>query len=163
MIWRDDDICESTLLADFEAVDRLFIEHKAIHTLAVITDGLVYNSKLVDYIRKHAHLSVQLHCHYHHDFTQLSADQVRFQFQEGIHIIHTLFDKAPTTWYPPWNRTNAEVNKIAAEYGLAPSWQKVSLEQYVSNFRPFDTINFHYWAPERMLLPAALEMTHEKM
>ena len=96
MIFRDDDIQKGTNIERFIMVDNLFIKHKVIHTIAVITEDLGYNHNLVDYINKHSHIDVQLHCHTHIDFSIANENELRKQFENGLYILKECFKVKPT-------------------------------------------------------------------
>lgn len=148
MIFRDDDIQESTALDVFRAADAPFKLHGIPHTIAVITSGLENNKFVLDYIRANAHIIPQLHCHTHEKpFTELTPPQLKDQFSRGIEIMRKLFGVAPSVFYPPWNKSNSDIEDIATRCGLITSSAKISLEQYVRADGDVlcNTINFHYW------------------
>jgi len=147
MIFRDDDIQKGTNIERFIMVDNLFIKHKVIHTIAVITEDLGYNHNLVDYINKHSHIDVQLHCHTHIDFSIANENELRKQFENGLYILKECFKVKPTTFYPPWNRSSELCEKVALDYNLIVSNQKISFETYITRAGKGEdkTINFHYW------------------
>lgn len=161
MIFRDDDISYVTDLIRFRMVDSIFQQYQVPHTIAVITFDMYKRPDLIEYILKNPHIDVQLHCVDHKDFTLLPESELRYQFEIGIKDIQFLFEKTPTTWYPPWNRTNEQVNTIARSYGLTPSWEKISLSPYVQaqgHMPGAEVINFHYWADQEcQFLHPALE------
>lgn len=152
MIWRDDDISWRTNLNDFKAVHDLFKRYNVLHTIALITGDIEKAPELVAYIKDND-IDVQFHCIDHIDFTQ-NIDKAKSQIEQGIATIEAVFGKRPTVFYPTWNRTNQQVNDIAASVGLNVSSDKISLSQYikVNGDVSEKVINFHYWAYEDVIL-----------
>ena len=173
IIFRDDDINFLTDLDQFKRVDSLFKLYKVDHTIAVIAKDIDKNQDLVKYIKENPHIKVQLHAWQHVDFTKMDESKLTEHFTMGINKLTEVFGIKPTTWYPPWNRTNSFVNSVAIKCNLIPSWKQTSLMYYVqrnsvvydiknkvqnAHRLDFGVINFHYWADsDMMFLDPALE------
>lgn len=160
MIWRDDDIGRETPVADLARVDDLFQAARLRHTIAILAEGLDTRPDLVALIRARR-MRPQLHAWRHEDLTQ--SAQARAELGQAVDLIEQLCGERPTILYPPWNRTNADVDAAAAALGLRVSAEKHSLGQFLrlNGAVHLDTVNFHYWAEgdvER--LPRALAIAH---
>jgi hypothetical protein len=159
MIFRDDDISYKTQVEQFEEVHKLFRKYLTLHTIALICKDITKNKELIKYINSN-NIDAQVHCWEHYDFTQ-NTDKLKIDLPKCIKIITDNFNHPPLTLFPPWNKTNSEVGKIAEGNGLVVSNEKISLSQYirfkgnVSN----NVINFHSWAlPDIVLLEEALQI-----
>lgn len=152
IIFRDDDVSNKTDLKRFKKIHALFVKYNVLHTIAVICKDLEKNKALVKYIQEQD-ISVQVHAWEHYDFTQCPV-QLSFDLPKCVELITRLFHK-PTTLYPPWNKSNYTVNRLARENGLMLSCDKISLSQYLRGVKG-DVINFHSWSPECNDLEAAL-------
>lgn len=165
MIFRDDDIGGATCFDLFRSVDSLFREHNVRHTVAVIAEDIEKNTPLVDYIRAHPHINVQLHCWAHgHDreteaMTKVDPEALAADLLRGANKLHEVFGVRATVLYPPWNESNQAVVSAASQAGLKVSHKKISLEAYIRGNREQAVINFHYWsARETSLLEKALQI-----
>lgn len=154
MIWRDDDISHETNLQQFARVHLNFYRYNVVHTVALICKDIHKAPELIKFINE-SKIDVQVHAFEHVDFTQLTKDEMRVQFKKSIAAIKKYFKKTPDTFYPPWNRSNAFVEEVAAEFGLTVSNQKISLSQYLRGATG-EVINFHSWSDECKDLEAAL-------
>jgi peptidoglycan/xylan/chitin deacetylase (PgdA/CDA1 family) len=158
-IFRNDDVSYKTEVGQFEEVHKLFKKYIVLHTIAVICKDIQKNKELIDYINAN-NIDVQVHCWEHYDFTQ-NHDKLRKDLPKAIAVIEKHFKHRPTVLYPPWNKSDAIVEQIAAENGLTVSNQKISLSQFIrfeGNTRE-DVINFHSWAlPEIIILEDALKL-----
>jgi hypothetical protein len=155
-IFRDDDIgFHPDKLKQFKDVHSLFNKYGVTHTIAIITKDIEKDKKLISYINKQTNIDVQLHCHEHFDFTT-DLKKLGDQLPEAVAITQRLFGKTPTILYPPWNRSNIGVERIAWYSRLKVSNQKISLSQYLSGVRG-SVINFHYWSDECDQLEEALK------
>ena len=152
--WRDDDINFETDMHKFIKVDTLLQKYKVKHTIALICKDIQKAPDLIGYIKDND-IDVQVHAFEHTDFTLLTKDEMRLQFKKSIAAIKKYFKKAPDTFYPPWNRSNAFVEEVAEEFGLTVKDQKISLSQYLRGAAG-EVINFHSWSDECKDLEAAL-------
>lgn len=156
IIWRDDDVGQNTRLDVLQSVDDVFQRHSKPHTIAVIASGIETRTDLVKLIRDRR-MIVQLHCWEHDD---LSVDAAaRGELERAVDLLGSLFAR-PTVLYPPWNRSSSELEDAAARLGLAVSFRKVSLSQYVrvNGSVSENVVNFHHWhVPDVLLLERALE------
>lgn len=154
MIFRDDDISESTCLDRFKSVDSIFREYKVDHTVAVIAAGIEANTPLVDYINAHPHIKVQLHCwtHGHNRETdsmpRMGPTRLADDLANGIEKLLSVFGVRASVLYPPWNETDATVERVAGGIGLIVSHKKTSLEAFIraSGRAAGGVVNFHYWS-----------------
>ena len=172
MIFRDDDIgletqAEAWRFERFIAVHELFKEFKVTHTIAIMMNDLDQATELLAYLKQPENakwLSLQLHCWTHDDFTTLEHRDLLLQFSKSFLQFITCFNTKPAIWYPPYNATNKECNKIAGDFGLIARPDKITLEQYIrcDGDVKEDTINFHYWADDLSLIRNALEIYTEK-
>ncbi len=158
-IWRDDDIQVSTDLKQFILVDEIFKKHKVNHTIAVIAKDIEIHQGLVKYIKKNPHIDVQLHCWEHIRYSDMDLFKKHLKF--GRDSLEEIFEKPVNIWYPPWNETTEDMNKVAKSLGLNPYPQHTTLMEYLKdngNSR-FDTVIFHYWfTGDVVLLDRALEL-----
>lgn len=145
MIWRDDDVGVDTRIAALEAVDDLFQRFRVEHTIAVIAKGIETRPDLLEFIRERR-MIVQLHCWTHEDLT--ATPSALDDLARAVETLERHLTR-PTVLYPPWNRSNPEVDAAAAELGLTVSWRKVSLSQYIrcDGGVSQDVVNFHFWYP----------------
>jgi peptidoglycan/xylan/chitin deacetylase (PgdA/CDA1 family) len=158
MIFRNDDVSHETNLQQFAAVHELFKKYNVLHTVALICKDIQKAPALIKYINDN-NIDVQVHAWEHADFTQLTKDEMRVQFKKSIACIKKYFKKTPDTFYPPWNRTNAFVEEVAAEFSLTVKDQKISLSQYLRGATG-EVINFHSWSDEcNDLEPALIKYT----
>ncbi len=173
IIFRDDDINFLTDLDQFKRVDSLFKFYGVPHTIAIIAKDIEKSPDLVAYIKANSHIKVELHAWQHVDFTKIGERELEEHFNLAVKKIEEIFGKKPTTWYPPWNKTNSFVNAIAEKCGLIASWKQTSLMYFVKQNSlvytlknklqntgrlDFNVINFHYWADsDLMFLDPALE------
>ena len=158
MIWRDDDIGAARDLAALCEVDDLLRAAGQIHTVAVVVEPLSYDHALIDCIKSRG-MDVQVHAWTHEDLT--SDAGAREDLLRAADTLERLFGRRPTVLYPPWNRSNPDVEAAAARAGLTVSAEKVSLEHFIrSEGQPLcPVINFHFWsAEERRLLRSALAL-----
>lgn len=162
MIWRDDDIWVKTKLEQLLAVDDCFQDVGVPHTIAVLAERIDAHPALVDAIKARG-MIVQLHAWTHDDLAASAA--ARAALPGAVDLLTHVFGYRPTMLYPPWNRSNALLERTAHALGLTVSTKKVSLDQYL-RFKGDvgeDTINFHYWDDhERELLPAALALYRQR-
>ncbi|HWB64867.1 MAG TPA: polysaccharide deacetylase family protein [Chitinophagales bacterium] len=165
MIFRNDDINVNTECNLFESLDALFKKYRVEHHIAIITNNIEQNAPLINYIRANKHIIPQVHCNIHHDFSTLILEEAYKDIYTASSKIFDLFGRAPTVWYPPYNKTNHEVNAIAESFGLKSRPDKISLSQYIRKQGNVaeDTINFHYWnIPDIQLLETALKIATVK-
>ena len=166
MIFRDDDICftqqwttieKTGGLSRFKMVHDLFIKYGVLHTIAVIANRLEEAKDLVYYIKSNPLIDVQLHGWDHIDYPN-NHDLVENHLKMSIETIEKLFGKKPTTFYPPWNRTDDFLENCAKKVGLTVSCKKIDFERYIGGIREPNVINFHYWADEVNLLESVLKL-----
>ncbi len=156
MIWRDDDILwQDYPLEQLLAVDDLFQAEGIEHTVAVLASTLTPALAQAILARR---MTVQLHGWRHDD---LSTDRgAGAELPAAVAKIEQVLGVRPTVLYPPWNKTSPYLEAAARDLGLVVSAEKVSLDFYIRKggkvSRP--VINFHYWAPECALLPAAFAL-----
>jgi len=158
MIWRSDDIQQSTDLKRFKEIHALFVKYKVLHTISIICKGIEENKPLVKYIKaevKKGNIDPQIHAWVHYDFTT-NTENLSEELEWCVYTINKLFGKKPDTLFPPWNRSSPEVEMIAKQHGLKVSNQKISLSNYL-NGKEGDVINFHSWADEVIDLEPALK------
>lgn len=159
-IFRDDDLGEYTnpkKINLFIKVHEIFNKNSCVHHVGLITRNLTQQKELKQYILQQKNISIQLHCVEHLDFTQMSNVEIRNQFAVGIKTIQDNFNITPTMWFPPWQKTNEEINRIANEsYNLRVCAMGMNLADYVFESDRFHRIsrmstdgkvfvNFHYW------------------
>lgn len=162
MIWRDDDISAKTKLDQLCTVDDCFQREGVPHTIAVIAYRIETNAALVHAIRERGML-VQLHAWIHEDLTTHAA--ARDALPLAVDRLTEVFGARPTVLYPPWNRSNATVEAMAASLGLTVSTQKISIDQYLRYKGEVDedVLNFHYWDDDELaLLPSALRLYRQQ-
>lgn len=152
MTWRDDDIHYSTDLRLFAQTQELFNRYGVKHTIALIAKDIEKNPELIEYIMAND-IDVQVHCWEHVDLT-LNTDILEKHLLRCMETILSVFGKIPTTVYPPWNKTDEKVNEIASDLGLVVRADKISLSAFVRTNGDVveDTLNFHYWAPQEIIL-----------
>lgn len=150
--FRDDDISRCTKVERFKEIHNLFIKYNVPHTIALICKEIEKNKELVKYIKQN-NIDVQVHAWEHFDFTT-DIERLRKELPKAVLQITKLFKK-PVTLYPPWNKSNDEVEKIAFDNKLQVSTKKISLSQYLKGVKG-DVINFHSWSDECEDLEAAL-------
>lgn len=163
-VWRNDDVSHKTEVGQFEEVHKLFKQYTVLHTIAVICKDIEKNPELIKYINEN-NIDVQVHCWEHKDFTELSDAEIKAQLKQCITAIKKHFKHTPDTFYPPWNKADERVAKIAKGLGLTVSNTKVSLSQYIRTDGDVEerVINFHSWSlPEIIDLEAALKIYTEK-
>lgn len=156
MIWRDDDIGCETRIEVLTVIDDLFQKYRQPHTIAVMAAGMDTRPDLVQLIRSRGML-VQLHCWTHRDLRYEGLADL----PQAAAMLERLFGARPTVLYPTWNRSNANVVKMAGELGMTVSVGKLSLDQYirVNGDVEENTVNFHHWyVPEAILLEPALKI-----
>lgn len=163
MIFRDDDICHTTKLDRFIEMDELFKKYNVDHTIAIITKDLEKNPDLIQYIKDNPHIKVQSHGWEHIRYSDMQL------FKEHLELskkkLTEIFGQTPTVWYPAWNETNKEMDKVANEVGLSPYPNHISISGYVrlNGKTDKDTINMHYWAEEMKFLESALKIAQVKI
>ena len=147
LIWRDDDIHWLTNVKEFSKVHDIFNKYKVKHTIAIIAKDFEKNVELIDYIKLQTNIDVQLHCYEHISFPH-NLDILKNELKLGIKKIEDVFSKKPTVVYPPWNRTNDKVQRIAELLDLKVSTIKVGLSFYLKAIGNVDenVINFHFWS-----------------
>jgi hypothetical protein len=156
MIFRDDDISCDADMKKLKDVHDLFIKYKVLHTVAMITKGIESNKPLLKYLKTQVNngtMDIQVHAFNHFDFTSDPA-RLYLELPLATEIIEKHFKK-PFILYPPWNKTDVAVERIAKSNGLAVVAKKISLTQYLKGVKG-EVINFHFWAPEVKDLEAAL-------
>jgi peptidoglycan/xylan/chitin deacetylase (PgdA/CDA1 family) len=156
-IWRDDDVGRRTKLDVLTAVDDVFQQYKARHTIAVMAEGLDSRPELVDLIIQRG-MDVQLHCWKHDDLT---TEPAQADLLRAVEMLEQLFGARPTVLYPPWNRADSSLCRKAAELGMIVSAAKISLDQYLrfNGDVGEQVVNFHHWyVPEAMQLERALKI-----
>lgn len=159
-IFRDDDLGEyvNPKKTDlFIKVHEIFNKNSRVHHIGLITRNLNRQTQLKQYILQQKNISIQLHCVEHLDFTQMSDVEIHNQFAVGIKTIQDNFNITPTMWFPPWQKTNEEINRIANEsYNLRAYTTGMNLADYAFKSDRFNKIsristdgkvfvNFHYW------------------
>lgn len=165
MIWRDDDIFYKTRggrLTKLLQVDDCFQRESVPHTIAVLAADIDKAPELVQAVKERG-MIVQLHAWEHDDLTDSAA--ARGMLPQAVYSLTKAFGQRPTVLYPPWNRSNADVETAAAALGLTVSTRKVSLEQYIrfKGRTAEDTVNFHYWDDHELaLLPQALALYRQE-
>lgn len=141
--WRDDDILMPRHSLDrLLAVDDVFQRYGIVHTIAIIASTLTPELGRVIRDRK---MSAQLHCWAHDD---LSVDDAAIaQLPQAVERIEALVGIRPKVLYPTWNRKSPKLLDAANALGLAVSWKKISLEQFIrcNGDVAERTVNFHYW------------------
>jgi len=152
-IFRDDDCSHETNLQQFAQVHELFKKYNVLHTVALICKDIQLNPELIKYINEN-NIDVQVHCWEHVDFTTLDTFEIRQQLYRCCNAIQEYFNKMPTVFYPPWNKTNANVREACELFGLTVSKTKISLSQYLAG-KQGEVINFHSWSDECNDLEAA--------
>lgn len=155
--FRNDDVGKDTDLKLFKQVHSLFIKYNVLHTVALICNGIESNKPLVKYLKYEVdkgRIDIQVHCYDHFDFC-INPAQLSEDLPKSVEIITTLFGKRPTILFPPWNKSNPIVERIAGQNGLRVSNQKISLSQYLRGVRG-EVINYHSWSDECKDLEAAL-------
>lgn len=153
-IFRDDDIDVETKLDRFIKIHEIFNKYEITHTIAVITNNIEKRPDLINYIKSQNNIDIQLHCGRHIDHTIDLVDSEN-SLKQGITDIERIFNKTPTIFYPPWNRSNSKVEELCENLGLTVSNNKVSLSQFCNGiFKP--VVNFHFWADECVDLERAI-------
>lgn len=158
LIWRDDDCGPETTgerLKLFKGVHELFKKYNVLHTVALICNGLEENKALVKYLQKEKLLDLQIHCWDHYDFTK-DPGQLGIDLPKCIEVIARLFGKRPTTLFPPWNKSDDHVAKVARINFLEVSNKKMSLSGYLKG-QSEAVVNLHSWHIECSDLEAALK------
>jgi peptidoglycan-N-acetylglucosamine deacetylase len=87
--------------------------------------------------------AIGVHTWDHPDMTQLSPDQVRWQFSSTLDAIHNVLgpDACIWLWRPPYGSYNASVMQIAQSYGLTTvtwddtsfDWNRPGIQQIADN------------------------------
>ena len=146
MIFRNDDISHKTEVGQFECVHKLFKKYTILHTVALICKDIEKNPELIEYINAN-NIDVQIHCWEHYDFTE-NTKRLGGDLDLCKQAIYKNFKHAPTTLYPPWNKSNEQVEAIAHNKILTVSNKKVSLSQYIRMDGDVSesVINFHSWS-----------------
>ena len=73
---------------------------------------------LVEFLRSSPD-QIALHGLYHTDYSQMLADEQRFEIQEGLSLLKSLFpDKDIRYFIAPFNRTNAATHDVCRQLGL---------------------------------------------
>lgn len=168
IIWRDDDLGyahtahageiemdSERIFNDFVKVDQLFIKYGVKHTVAVIAKDVEKSINLIEYVKAHKHIDVQLHCWEHLHYPQ-HMDVFSSHIEKGINKLTEVFGKRPTVFYPPYNDVCVEMRPICKQQGLELSYLKMDLIGYLKG-RKVPVINFHYWADECKDLEEALK------
>lgn len=163
MIFRNDDVSYKTEVSQFEEVHKLFKKYTVLHTIALICRGIEKNPELIKYINDN-NIDVQVHCWDHRELTR-NPKATDEELKLCIETITTHFKHRPITLYPPWNKSNEQLETICALNGLTVSTQKISLSQYIRlNGQVREkVINFHSWAvPDILILEDALKLYSER-
>lgn len=161
IIWRGDDVQQSSDLKLFKQAHELFIKYNVLHTVALICNEIEKNKPLVKYIKqqvKNKSMDVQVHCWNHFEFPK-DPVQVDKDLPKCIEVIKRLSGKMPDTLYLPWNKSDSVIDAIAWKHHLKSSYTKISLEQYLRGVKG-TVINWHFWADEvKDLEPALIKYT----
>lgn len=158
VIFTDDDVgyaenhkTAANRLKKLIPVHESYNKYNVIHGIGYITGTQQTQKDTTNYLLSQKNISIQLHAHHHCDFTTLSEDRLRMQFDSGIKIIQDVFNTTPTTWYPPFHARNELTDKIASEYGLVIRDESTLSPLYFlrkpkSNFYASKTICHHFWS-----------------
>lgn len=171
MIWRSDDLSyryfipsenrwleQDYILKRFKEIDSLFIKYGVKHTVAIVAKDFEKAPELIEYIKAHPHIDVQLHCWQHDNYAELDYWEMLNHFDSAIMTFRIIFNKPPLIWFPPYNKINGDCELIAYQNNLQISNKKISLSNYIAGKREPEVINFHYWADECKDLEAALKI-----
>lgn len=168
MIFRDDDISCFTNLEDFKRVHDLFIKYETVHTIAVIAKDIEKHPELVNYIKiyqENGLIDVQLHCWDHVDLTKGNESAIMIDLENASFKLREVLGIMPEILFPPWNKHDDRLDRIADSLCLKVSSKKISLSQYIKAGGDVDceTINFHYWSPQEvMFLETALSINQQR-
>jgi peptidoglycan/xylan/chitin deacetylase (PgdA/CDA1 family) len=107
-------------------------------------------------------MAVQLHGWQHDDLS--TSQRGVAELPQALKTIHDLLGVRPTILYPPWNKTSPFLEASAQRLGLRVNPVKVSLDYFIrrgGRVKNPTTLNFHYWADEVALLPAAFALARQ--
>ena len=144
------DLRGRTLFECFWHSDKMFEKYQYPCTLAVLAEGIDYNSEWVEHIKKYKHrFKIELHGNNHINYSHYGDDKIREELGKGIDKIEKTFGTRPEIWYPPWGRRGAPENgvRICLELGIKMYEQvgKVDAKLWLKNPDKYPHINFHYW------------------
>lgn len=161
IIFRDDDISFATDMVKFIRVQDIFDKYGILHTIALVTKDIGKAPELIKFINTH-NIDVQIHCYEHIDYSlEINEWLIEPQLKESIEIVKRFFNKTPTVFYPPWNKSCKKLKEVCTDLGLIVSFEKISLPAYIRAGGGIsqNVINFHYWAEQEVMhLEIALKM-----
>jgi len=122
----------------FLETDKIFEKYDYPCTLVVLSEGIDYYPKWVEYIKKYQRrYKIELHGSSHHYYDKMTAEEGYKDLLQAKDKIEKEFDIKITTWYVPYGRRHF------------PKWGKEVCDKLGINFdvegRLISQHKFHYW------------------
>lgn len=173
---REDDVGKLTDVQVLKYIHEQFVNNHLIHTIAFLCDGLEENKPLVDYIKQTHNWNLAIHGWNHHNYCQMTKQQIEDELDKCILKIDDLFGIVPEKWYLPFNGWTKEtgfdtvpfVADIAFYHGVDVDNDCYHISDAVAELElgrklNTDTVYFHGWDREDLkLLPQLLFLTTQK-
>lgn len=148
---QQSDLRGRTLFEAFLESDRMFEEHNYPCTLAVLSEGIPYETKWIEHIKKNKHrYKLELHGGLHINYMRKGDEYTKKELMLAIDKIEATFETRLSMWYPPWGRKGTPWNSgpmICKELGIEMYHQvgKVDAKLWLKNPDKYPHVNFHYW------------------
>jgi peptidoglycan/xylan/chitin deacetylase (PgdA/CDA1 family) len=162
-LYRDDDISKFTDLTAFIKINNLFVKYGKIHTCIVEMKDLWDSRGIFHLLNTLPNIEIGLHCWEHIDYSQFNKEmkdkfniEVADEYEAIVKNIKQCLDywnascirgyghtRIIRTFYPPWNRISANLEKAVRDCGLNLDYRLgKTLNNPVSND---DVLSFHWW------------------
>src|SRR3990167_2109179 len=148
LTFRDDDVGKFTDLTTIMRIQELFDKYDKTHTCAVLMEDLWESKGIWFWLMTSKNVEVALHGWTHIDYTFLSCEGILNLLDKSLKYwelnskramdVYGYEFKPIKTFYPPWNKSNADVVAVCRSLGL-----EVSTKTRVSN--PDEVYGFHWW------------------
>jgi peptidoglycan/xylan/chitin deacetylase (PgdA/CDA1 family) len=166
MIIRHDDLDFRMDTAEYIAVHELFIKagitETAVLQFAQFGNLGNFREDLISYMLSTPCWDFQLHGWQHDEYDKMSYTDIIRDLSASINLCKKLFGRAPTVWYPPWNRESEDMKKAAEFFGLGFSNESNDISKFIREAKEGrfvgTTLYFHAWnKSERDQVPEMLE------
>ena len=160
LIIRNDDFDFRMLPEFYIAVHEYFIANDLIETavIQITQHGRMPNyeakKEIIEYMNTAPNWDLQIHCWAHDRYQEMSHNEIIRDMSAALFHFQRLFNRLPTTWFPPHNAISEEMETAARELGLVINNESCGIKDFVKLAKEgvveTNSLYFHGWRNEEM-------------
>ena len=112
------------------------------------------HKETIEYMNTAPNWDLQIHCWDHDNYSEMSYPEIYKDMSAALFHFQQLFNRLPTTWYPPHNVNSEDMMRAATTLGMTINDESIGVKDFVMDAREGiikgKSLYFHGWNNNEM-------------